>query len=626
SVSQTIDAMVKADPQLAWLKDAEARGDVDWRRVKEIHESFKYSNSGLGPASQMIIAIVMAAVVGPAALTAMSGMGTFWAASYAAVATGAATNAATSFINNGGNLGAVFKDVTSSDALAGYVISGVTAGLTAGYFDSILKTTTNPITGQVMTDLSSLEGIGRFAGNQLLQNMTSTVLGATFGQHADFGNALTGALLSTLNAAAFNAVGDFAAKQGWKDGSLEKIALHAVVGGLLTEAAGGDFKTGALAAGANEALVTQLATLVKNDSNLLSMSSQLVGIAAAAVSDGNLQEGATIAKDATNYNYLMHHEIVEMLDEQAKCASETCKAEVRERYANLDEQRNAELGSLCQKNLSACKQLSDQLLADQPKIRELAEQLRLSGDICAAANVGWIITENNQTAQNTIIREIVVQRDGESAAFWADAAGVAADVAGGGKPGGSKGTTKNSASHSPDVDGNLGGSGGVKGAGDIVVRSDDDFSATVNGNGKPKAHLNENGDLVPPNIDGTGSVQSHVRGGNAENSPYISVTDPSTTSNPKDYGTNKIEIDVKRLQQDIDSGVLPNTKFLTNQEVTTELQTKVDAARDKFTNNPTPKNQTSLDRAETDLASAARDGECLIKGCVPADYIKPVKK
>ncbi|MCR8931695.1 MULTISPECIES: two-partner secretion domain-containing protein [unclassified Pseudomonas] len=442
SVSQTIDSMVKADPQLAWLKEAEARGDVDWRLVKEIHESFKYNNSGLGPASQMIIAIVMAAVVGPAALTAMSGMGTFWAASYAAVATGAATNAATSFINNGGNLGAVFKDVTSSDALAGYIISGVTAGLTAGYFDSILKTTTNPITGQVMTDLSSLEGIGRFAGNQLLQNTTSTVLGAAFGQHADFGNALTGALLSTLNAAAFNAVGDFAANQGWKDGSLEKIALHAVVGGLLTEAAGGDFKTGALAAGANEALVTQLATLVKNDSNLLSMSSQLVGIAAAAVSDGNLQEGATIAKDATNYNYLMHHEIVEMLDEQAKCASETCKAEVRERYANLDEQRNAELGSVCQKNLTACKQLSDQLLADQPKIRELAEQLRLSGDIGAAANVGWIITENNQTAQNTIIREIVVQRDGESAAFWADAAGVAADVAGGGKPGGSKGTTK----------------------------------------------------------------------------------------------------------------------------------------------------------------------------------------
>lgn len=30
TVSQSIDAMVKADPQLAWLKEAEKRGDVDW--------------------------------------------------------------------------------------------------------------------------------------------------------------------------------------------------------------------------------------------------------------------------------------------------------------------------------------------------------------------------------------------------------------------------------------------------------------------------------------------------------------------------------------------------------------------------------------------------------------------
>ncbi|KJC14661.1 hemagglutinin repeat-containing protein, partial [Pseudomonas aeruginosa] len=48
SVSQTIDAMVQADPQLAWLKQMEQRGDVDWRRVQELHDSWKYSNSGLG--------------------------------------------------------------------------------------------------------------------------------------------------------------------------------------------------------------------------------------------------------------------------------------------------------------------------------------------------------------------------------------------------------------------------------------------------------------------------------------------------------------------------------------------------------------------------------------------------
>ncbi len=42
TVSQTIDAMVQADPQLAWLKEAEQRGDVDWRRVQEVHDSWKY--------------------------------------------------------------------------------------------------------------------------------------------------------------------------------------------------------------------------------------------------------------------------------------------------------------------------------------------------------------------------------------------------------------------------------------------------------------------------------------------------------------------------------------------------------------------------------------------------------
>ena len=59
TVSQTIDVMVKADPQLAWLKEAEQRGDVDWRQVKELHDSFKYSNSGLGAGAQIIIAIIV---------------------------------------------------------------------------------------------------------------------------------------------------------------------------------------------------------------------------------------------------------------------------------------------------------------------------------------------------------------------------------------------------------------------------------------------------------------------------------------------------------------------------------------------------------------------------------------
>ena len=311
TVSQSIEAMVKADPQLAWLKEAEKRGDVDWRQVKEIHDSFKYSNSGLGPASQIIIAIVMAAVVGPAAMGAMTAAGASVgvAAGAGAVAAGAATNAAVSTVNNRGNLGAVIKDVTSSDAMKGYVISGVTAGVTAGYFDDLTGTKTNTGTSKINVPLSTWKGVGQFAANQTLQSGTSLALSKALGQGGNVSDALKNALFNTLAAASFNAVGDYT--QGvFADGSAQKIAIHAMVGGLLAEATGGDFKTGALAAGANEALVGHLNNLVKGDENLLNMSSQIVGVLAAAaqndVDASKLEKGKWIAQNLTQYNFLNH--------------------------------------------------------------------------------------------------------------------------------------------------------------------------------------------------------------------------------------------------------------------------------------------------------------------------------
>lgn len=337
TVSQSIDAMVKADPQLAWLKDAEQRGDVDWRQVKEIHDSFKYSNSGLGPASQIIIAIVMAAVVGPAVMGAMGattgGMvaagtmsantATFITAASGAVASGAATNATVSTINNRGNLGAVFKDVTSSDAMKGYVIAGATAGMTATYFGGWTGTETNTSIGKITTPglLNSWSGVGRFAANQTLQSGTSMLLSKALGQGGNASDALKSALFNTLAAASFNLVGNYT-KGVVADGSVPKIAIHAMVGGLLAEATGGDFKTGALAAGANEALVTHLNTLVKGNQELLSMSSQIVGVLAAAgqsdATAAQMEKGGWVAKNATQYNHALHKSQTEALDEQRR--------------------------------------------------------------------------------------------------------------------------------------------------------------------------------------------------------------------------------------------------------------------------------------------------------------------
>nr|WP_282707293.1 DUF637 domain-containing protein [Pseudomonas syringae] len=326
TVTQSIDAMVKADPQLAWLKDAEKRGDVDWRQVKEIHDSFKYSNSGLGPASQIIIAIIMAAVVGPMAMGAVGAstgaavtagtMGAntaaFLSAGAGAVAAGAATNATVSVINNRGNLGAVFKDVTSSDAIKGYVISGVTAGLTAAYFNDFTGTHSDPNTGKIVgAKLSTWEGVGQFAGNQVLQNGTSTLLSNALGKGGSGSDALKTALFNTLAAASFNAVGDYTYGK-FAEGMPPKVIIHAMVGGLLSKATGGDFRTGALAAGANEALVVSLESLVQNDKTLLPMASQIVGVLAAASSDdanaGSIEKAAWITKNATMYNRQSHED------------------------------------------------------------------------------------------------------------------------------------------------------------------------------------------------------------------------------------------------------------------------------------------------------------------------------
>jgi filamentous hemagglutinin len=205
----------------------------------------------------------------------------------------------------------VFKDVTSSDAIKGYVISGVTAGLTKGLFDGWTGTQTNPNTGAVITSpaLNTWTGVGQFAANQALQNGTSTLLSKALGQGGDFGDALKGALFNTLAAASFNAIGDYT-HGVLTEGYPPKIVVHAMVGGLLSKATGGDFRTGALAAGINEALVVHLDSLVKGDKTLLSMSSQIVGVLAAASQKDadakSIEKGGWVAKNATQYNFGEH--------------------------------------------------------------------------------------------------------------------------------------------------------------------------------------------------------------------------------------------------------------------------------------------------------------------------------
>lgn len=351
SVSQTIDAMVKADPELAWLKEMEQRGDVDWRRVKEVHDSFKYSHSGLGGPAMIIIAIIVTYLTAGAASGAIggaagatAGSGTAMAAGTAATATTAATsagwanialtavatsatsNAAISTINNRGDLGAVVKDVTSSDNLKGYATSAITAGVTSGVLDSAFGVTgdnVNKVTkGFDLSKPADLAKFGTYLGAQgAVQAVAQTaVQGGSLGDNLQ--TALTGQVQHLLQAGVFNAVGDFAKGADWADGSPEKIALHAVVGGLLSEATGGDFKTGALTAGANELLIEQLSGVIKGDKSLELTVSQLIGVAAATATGGDPAKAAELAKNATAYNRQLHENEKQRIKELAQGDSE----------------------------------------------------------------------------------------------------------------------------------------------------------------------------------------------------------------------------------------------------------------------------------------------------------------
>ena len=65
-------------------------------------------------------------------------------------------------------------------------------------------------------------------------------------------------------------------------------------------------------------------------------------------------------------------------------------------------------------------------------------------------------------------------------------------------------------------------------------------------------------------------------------------------------------------------------EIITNKEVQEHLQNKVEEAQTRYNNNPSFKNESKLKRAQMDLDNATRDGEVLIKGIVPKEYITVV--
>ena len=365
TVSQTIDVMVKADPQLAWLKEAEKRGDVDWRKVQEVHDSFKYNNSSLGGGAALVIAIIVtyftwgagAGLVG-AASTTTTGL----AAN--SVYTAVAIKGATSTINNKGNLGAIAKDVTSGDSLKGYAIAGLSGAIAK--FAGVTGELTASDLGRQLAVNSALRTVangGSFTSNmgQAAIDLTASLLSGMIYERV--GTELVGSNLST------------------------KVAVHAIVGGLIAEAAGGDFASGAIAAGANKALVQTFGEKIfpgEAHDRVLAMTSQLIGMTVAAGVGGSAKDqevAGWVAQQGTIYNELQHKEIEALIGEGTTCvANQNCR-EVINKYADLNDANEKRLRTICESDPAKCKETYGEWVASYDKTHELISQARASGNL-----------------------------------------------------------------------------------------------------------------------------------------------------------------------------------------------------------------------------------------------------
>ena len=103
---------------------------------------------------------------------------------------------------------------------------------------------------------------------------------------------------------AYNEIHRISERAGWADGSPEKVALHAFVGGIMSELTGSGFLSGASGAAVNEFIQKQLSDAFKDNPDMHQWASALVGAVVSDVVTGNAQAGASSAASGTKNNDL----------------------------------------------------------------------------------------------------------------------------------------------------------------------------------------------------------------------------------------------------------------------------------------------------------------------------------
>ena len=103
---------------------------------------------------------------------------------------------------------------------------------------------------------------------------------------------------------AYNEIHKLAKKNGWEDGDPEKDALHALIGGIMSELTGNGFLTGASASAINEMVQKKLSDQFEGEPDKHQWASAIIGGIVSQLVAGNAQAGASTAASGTKNNEL----------------------------------------------------------------------------------------------------------------------------------------------------------------------------------------------------------------------------------------------------------------------------------------------------------------------------------
>ena len=126
---------------------------------------------------------------------------------------------------------------------------------------------------------------------------------------------------------------------GWADGDANKVALYFLLGGLTAQIAGGDFSSGAWAAGVNEQLSKEIAD---GDSAKVQLYSAVVGAVVNSLTGDEVETGSATAQYGTKWNLLLDSHAKEIRWEEYQTLLNTFDREYVEQIAQGNPYSSAE--------------------------------------------------------------------------------------------------------------------------------------------------------------------------------------------------------------------------------------------------------------------------------------------